>query len=564
MMRAERLIPWIIGIGVGAVALVLLLVGTPELKTMAGVALGTLISEDLASIGAGLLAASGQLSLTGAIIASFTGIFIGDTLIFAIGHAFGRPLLQHRWARWFLSEQSVNRAQHLFHRHGIWIILATRFIPGTRTATYFTAGALHAPPIWFLLVFGLAAALWTPLLVGLSYFIGSQLLEYYELYEAFALPGLIFAGLILYLIFHYGIPLFTWRGRRRLKGKWLRATRWEFWPAWQVNWLVLLYALGLGIFRYGRPGLCTAVNPCMPHGGFLGESKGAILKGLEGAGEALPPWALIPEGPLEERIQELSREMELLGIGYPVVLKPDEGQRGLGVKVVRTQEAAHEWLSQSTTDAILQAFVAGNEYGVFYVRQPDEESGRIVSVTLKQQLSVTGNGEDSLETLILKHPRAIALLKTFLGRFADELDRVPEPGEVIPLGELGTHALGALFLDGRALITPELEAEVERIAKSYEGFYFGRFDIKAPDDAAFKAGLGLRVLELNGLTSEATHIYDPQHSLLHAWRTLIWQWRTAYAIADKNRRRGAHVSSLRELVRDLAAAMKRQGWFPGV
>jgi hypothetical protein len=256
--------------------------------------------------------------------------------------------------------------------------------------------------------------------------------------------------------------------------------------------------------------------------------------------------------------------MERLGLAFPVVLKPDEGQRGLGVKVVRTPGAAREWICQSTTDAILQGFVAGNEYGVFYVRHPDEDTGRIVSVTLKQQLVVTGNGEDSLETLILKHPRAIAQLKTFLTRFATELDRVPEPGEVIPLGELGTHALGSLFLDGQALITPELEAEVDRIAKAYKGFHFGRFDIKAPDDAAFKAGRGLKVLELNGLTSEATHIYDPRHSLLHAWRTLIWQWRTAYAIAEKNRLRGAHVSSVRELVRDLVAAMRRQGWFAGL
>lgn len=563
-MRFERLIPWTIGLVGAAVALVLLLGGSPELQAMAGIALGTLVSEDLACIGAGLLAASGQLGFTEAVLASFAGIFIGDTLIFALGHAFGRPLLRHRWARWFLSERSVDRAQRLFHRHGIWIILATRFIPGTRTATYFSAGALHAPAVRFLLVFGLAAALWTPLLVGLSYLVGSQLLDYYEVYEAFALPGLILAGLLLYLLFHYGLPLLTWRGRRQLKGKWLRATRWEFWPAWQVNWLVLLYALGLGLFRYGRPALCTAVNPSMPHGGFLGESKGAILNGLAGAGDALPPWALLPAGPAEERIDAAFREIERLGLAFPVVLKPDEGQRGLGVKVVRTPEAAREWIRQSTTDAILQGFVAGNEYGVFYVRHPDEDAGRIVSVTLKQQLVVTGNGEDSFETLILKHPRAIALLKTFLTRFADELDRVPEPGEVIPLGELGTHALGSLFLDGQALITPELEAEVDRIAKAYKGFHFGRFDIKAPDDAAFKAGRGLKVLELNGLTSEATHIYDPRHSLLHAWCTLMWQWRTAYAIAEKNRLHGAHVSSVRELVRDLVAAMRRQGWFPGL
>lgn len=557
-MRLERLIPWTIGLAGSAVALVLLIGGSPQLKTMAGIALGTLLSEDLASIGAGLLAASGQLGLVPAILASFAGIFIGDTLIFALGHAFGRPLLRHPWARWFLSERAVNRAQHLFHKHGIWIILITRFIPGTRTATYFSAGALHAPPGRFLLVFGLAAALWTPLLVGLSFFVGKRLLDVYEVYEAFALPGLVLAGLLLYLLFHYGIPLLTWRGRRQLKGKWIRATRWEFWPVWQVNWAVFLYALGIGIFRYRCPALCTAVNPCMPHGGFLGESKGAILDGLSGAGASLPPWERIQAGTVAGRMNQLSAVMDRLGLTYPVVLKPDEGQRGLGVTVVRDQEAARSWFGGFSGDAVLQAFVAGKEYGVFYVRHPEEPAGRILSVTLKQQLTVTGNGTDTLETLILKHPRAIALLKIFMGRFADELDRIPEPGETIALGELGTHSLGALFLDGRALITPELEAEVDRIARSYEGFYFGRFDIKAADDSAFMAGRDLKIIELNGLTSEATHIYDPKHGLLHAWRTLFRQWRTAYAIGESNRRQGAAVSPVKGLVRDLLAAMKRQ------
>jgi membrane protein DedA with SNARE-associated domain len=559
-MRLERFIPWMVGLAGALAALLLLLSGSARLQTLAGIALGTLASEDLASIGAGLLAAAGNITPLEAVVASFAGIFIGDTLIFALGHTFGRPLLRHRLMRWLISEQSVNRAQHLFHRHGIWIILATRFIPGTRTATYFSAGALHAPPLRFMFVFGLAAALWTPLLVGLSFVIGNQLVHYFEVYEAFVLPGLLLAGLLLYLFFHYGIPLFTWRGRRLLRGKWLRATRWEFWPAWQVNWLVLLYALFIGIFRYRRPTLCTAVNPCMPHGGFLGESKGDILNRLSGAGEALPPWATIAAGSPAERMEFLDAALDRLGLDFPVVLKPDEGQRGLGVKVVRSADAAREWFDAFTGPALVQAFVAGSEYGVFYVRHPDEETGRVVSVTLKRQLEVTGDGNETLETLILKQPRAIALWRTFSARFADELDRIPEPGERIPLGELGTHALGALFLDGADLITPQLEAEVDRIARSCPGFYFGRFDLKAPDDDSFKAGRALRIIELNGLTSEATHIYDPRHGLLYAWRILMWQWRTAYAIADKNRRTGAPVSSLRVLVRDTFRAMKRQGW----
>ncbi|MEX0330860.1 MAG: VTT domain-containing protein [Puniceicoccaceae bacterium] len=529
-----------------------------ELLTMLGIALGTLVSEDLACISAGLLAASGQLAFASAVMASFLGIFLGDLLIYWLGFHFGRPLLEHRWARWFISRKAVLHAQHMFQRHGVWLILATRFIPGTRTATYFAAGALHAPFLRFLGVFAFAAALWTPLLVGLSFIIGRELLELYEVFEALVIPALLATGLLLYLIFHYGMPLLTWKGRRRLKGKWLRATRWEFWPWWQVYALVIPYILYLGFVRYRRPTLFTVVNPSMPHGGFLGESKSSILEGLSAAGEAIPKWRRIESGSEEERRQAFDRAMEELALDYPVVLKPDEGQRGDGVSIILNDTEAWDWLSKTAAPAILQAYVPGPEYGIFYVRFPSEVRGRVTSITIKDQLTVTGNGEDSIEDLIHAHPRAVALLDVFLARFDEELDTVLPEGKVFRLGQLGTHARGSLFLDGQHFITDALSARVEAIAQSYEGFYFGRFDIKVPDEASLLAGKNLSVIELNGLTSEETHIYDPRNSLRCATRTLRTQWRTAFAIAAENHDRGHVPPGCGAFLKDILSAWRRQ------
>jgi len=532
-----------------------------RLLTMAGIAVGTLISEDLSTISAGLLAATGKLAFPSAVLAAYVGIFVGDVIIYGLGFFFGRPLLRHRWARWFLSEKSVDRAQHLFHRHGLWIIIVTRFLPGTRSATYFAGGALHAPFLRFVGAFALAAAAWTPFLVGLSYLVGNRLVEYYELYEGFALPALLAAGLLLYFLFHYGIPLLTWKGRRRLRGKWIRAVKWEFWPWWQVNWLVFLYVLWLGLIRYRRPTLFTVVNPCMPHGGFIGESKSAILAGLAAAGEAIPRWRLIEPGEESVRLEQFDIGMEEMALDYPVVLKPDEGQRGTGVKIIHHRRDARDWLGKTTAPAILMEFVAGNEYGVFYVRRPGEATGHVTSITIKEQLVVEGNGTDDLETLLHAHPRAIVLLAMFLARFDEQLDRIPQTGEVIPLGELGTHARGAVFRDGRHLITPELEARIDAIARTCDGFYFGRFDIKAADEAALREGRDLKVIELNGLTSEETHIYDPQHGLFHAWGTLCRQWRTAFQIAEANRLRGHRPTPAGAFVADSLAAFRRQRQF---
>lgn len=531
------------------------------LARMVGISLGTFASEDLACIGAGLLASSGELGLGWAMIAAYMGILIGDTIIFAAGYFIGQPLLQHRWARWFISERAVKRASNMFERHGLWIILATRFIPGTRTATYFASGSLHAPFVKFVAVFALAAAAWTPLLVGISYLVGQSLLEIYGVYEAFTLPAILAAGLFLYLVFHYGIPLFSWKGRRRLKGKWMRAVRWEYWPWWQVYWLVVLYILFLGFIRFRRPILFTAVNPCMPHGGFLGESKSDILKGLAGARDSLPKWVTVEPGDCNERLDTLDSLMEEMGLEFPVALKPDEGQRGLSVAIIRERKQAEEWLAGNPAPAILQDYIGGREFGIFYVRRPSQANGRIVSITLKQQLDVTGDGSSSLEDLIHAHPRAIAMLDTFLDRFCDDLERVLAMGETIRLGELGTHALGSLFLDGRHLLTDELERAMDTIAKSYEGFYFGRFDIKAPDDESLMRGENLSIIEVNGLTSEATHIYDPGNSILVAWKVLCWQWRTAFEIALENAHNGHAPSRFRDFFSDYMSARRRQKRF---
>ena len=68
---------------------------------------------------------------------------------------------------------------------------------------------------------------------------------------------------------------------------------------------------------------------------------------------------------------------------------------------------------------------------------------------------------------------------------------------------------------------------------------------------ALERGEGFRVIELNGLTSEATHIYDPRHSLLYAYRVLFRQWSLAFEIARANLAAGARATPLRTLLREM-------------
>jgi hypothetical protein len=99
------------------------------------------------------------------------------------------------------------------------------------------------------------------------------------------------------------------------------------------------------------------------------------------------------------------------------------------------------------------------------------------------------------------------------------------------------------------MLTPALEAKIDEICRGLDGFYFGRFDIRCAYFDDLKRGENFRIIELNGVTSESTNIYDPQYSLWNAYRVLFRQWDLAFEIGAENRALGAKPATARELVR---------------
>jgi len=258
---------------------------------------------------------------------------------------------------------------------------------------------------------------------------------------------------------------------------------------------------------------------------------------------------LVPaSGTPAERVAEARAFMAREGLDWPVVLKPDAGQRGSGVAVVRSSDELEAYLGTICVDAVIQEHCAGEEFGVFYYRDPDEPQGHVFAITEKVFPEVVGDGHSTLERLILDDPRAVCMARFYLERHLARLWDVPAAGERVRLVEIGNHCRGALFRDGTALRSKELEAAFDRISAGFEGFYFGRYDVLVPSTADLCAGRAFKIIELNGGTSEATSIYDPRNTLLDAYRVLFEQWRILFRIADANARRGAPRSSVFELL----------------
>lgn len=514
-------------------------------------ALSTLVSEDLACVAAGLLVSDGRAGFLLVTLACLTGIFVGDMTLFLIGKFVGKKALRWRAVRWFVSPERLESSSKWLERNGAAVIFTSRFIPGTRLPTYLAAGLLHRGFLKFVLYFLMSAAVWTPLLVGSAAGLFLPLMHYAPMAAKPFLIQLVIAVASFLILLRLGVKAATFRGRRQLVGWFYRKFRWEFWPMYAFYPPVFICHLYLAL-KYGGLTVFTACNPGIEASGFVGESKAKILEKLSGAGDVMLRYALIPKSQAARRVAAAESYMRQAGLTYPVVCKPDAGQRGSGVAVVRTDEQLRDYLTSRNYDTILQEYAPGEEFGVFYYRRPHEKSGHIFSITEKKLPVLVGDGHQTLEHLILKDNRAVCMANFYLRKNSDRLDKVLTPGESVQLVELGTHCRGAIFLDGEAAITPELTEAIDGISKTFEGFYFGRYDIRTPGVEDLMAGRNLKIVEVNGVSSEATHIYDPKLSLFQAYRVLFEQWRIAFEIGSENIKRGHKPAKVGELLRYMA------------
>ena len=489
----------------------------------------TFVSEDLTCIGTGLLIARGSLPWTAGVGACLAGLVVGDLLLYAGGRAIGRPVTRVAPLRWLIRQEELERACRWFTARGGALLLGGRFVPGTRLPTYLAAGVVRMPVLPFALWILVAAVLWTPLLVGGAALFGGAVAERIGAFQDRSLPWLVATALASLIALRVLAPLLGARGRRRFLARWGRVRRWEFWPPWLFYLPVLAWGLWLAL-RYRSLTVFTAANPAFPDGGLVGESKSEIL-GMIGDRSRVARTAVLGEGAAG------GGGVDGVG-GFPVVVKPDVGERGTGVSIVRSEGELRARLAETGEKLIVQEYVPGEELGVFHYRLPGEERGRIFGITGKRQPVVTGDGRRSLADLVLDDPRLRCRHRVFARRLGVAMDRVPAAGETVILEERGNHCHGCEFTDAGHLETPALAAAIERLSRGIGGFYFGRYDIRGPSMEDIRAGR-FKVIELNGVSSEATDIYDPGNTLRSAYATLFRQWELAFRIGAANQALGA-------------------------
>lgn len=332
------------------------------------------------------------------------------------------------------------------------------------------------------------------------------------------------------------VPFFT-----RLHIGLQRLMRWEFWPWRIVYFPVAIYWFFLAIRARGWV-FFSAANPCMRFGGLIAYSKSDVTKFVPEA--YLPKSVFLDTSVLETQLIKVLEEKEMV---LPLIIKPDMGERGKGVKVLRTMEELSSSISKLKEPMLLQTYEdLTMELGVMYVRNPDHEKGQITSIVLKDFPVLVGDGKRTLLQLILDNLRTRLSYKVHVKRFADKLEKVPLEGEKIRMVNIGNHMLGTTFIDGNHLISEEVETVFDQLAKHIEGFYIGRFDLRTNSLDNLMKG-NFKVIEINGVNSEPCHIYDPETPLWKGIRDLLIHWKGVYEVSVANHKKGVPYASYSEI-----------------
>lgn len=488
--------------------------------------LGTFVLEDLALATALGLVASGKISFEIGFLACFIGITLGDLALYGLGRvARHMDLGQNKFPklyRWMKSLTENARSRGAITTS----VVVARFLPGARLAIYFAAGFLRYSAWAFTILTLITVLAW----VGLAFALGHGLKGIStEYWIGTALAALAILKLAKFFITKLLDP---WE-RKTLLYSWRQLLSFEFWPAtfFYLPIVPLYIFLGIKYRDFLSP---FYSNPLLENGGIIGESKWEFLKRLNPDSPHVLPSILIRKGQVLSHVEE---ELARAQLTYPFILKPDVGQRGYGVRVIRDRFELVEYLRLADFDVIAQALSRyQKEAGIFYVRRPSQSQGQIFSITDKVLPSVIGDGATRLGDLILQDKRARIIASTYFERHRSRLDEVLAPGEIYPLAECGNHCQGAIFFNGEHLNTRSLLESVEVIAQSIPGFYFGRIDVRYHTEEALRLGLDFEIVEVNGASSEATHIWDASTSIVTAYRTLFTQWNLLFSVGQEVKR----------------------------
>lgn len=532
----------------------------------------TFIFENIVCAGIGVLVASGEMRLDVAFVGMTLGVFIGDILLYLPGRFAMNALRKSRWMA--ANAHRLQYFEDFFSRHVGKTMFIIRFTPGIRTVALIAAGMLRVPIASYTLYSALSSAFQALLVIligrGPLASVFPHMRAWWQAYPV----GRWIAVVAVCLAFVWVNKILARALTRKVdlataNGSDTPIAWYETLSPFWFNVLPVARFLWEGL-KARRLALGFNVNPSIHASGFNGERKWDIYRLFpqELMGSVVAPVVRIPPvegGWAQERLRLAKEEMAKIGLGWPVVAKPDIGQRGVGVQLIGSESEMLDYFSAYPMEepVLLQELISlPEEASALYVRYPGEETGRILALTYKQFPSVVGNGRSTLRQLILADMRYMRLSSIFLEKNRARLDQVVPSGVCVPLSFAGNHGQGVLFRNANGHLTEALAHRLDTIARALPDFHYGRFDFRFGDWGELEKGEVFRIIELNGIGGEPVEIWEPSGSLNQAYRWLFRQCRIFFEIGAANWACGHRPISLVGVVREWFAVRRLVRRYP--
>ncbi len=129
--------------------------------------------SDMVVVFGGSMIGMGILHPVPALLWTTLGSTLGFMAMYGVGYWFDLSILMKRHPK-FLPESSIKKVEEWFVSHGYWIIVANRFLAGTRAVVSFCAGMSKLNLLETTLLSAISALAWNAILLSGGYFLGQN------------------------------------------------------------------------------------------------------------------------------------------------------------------------------------------------------------------------------------------------------------------------------------------------------------------------------------------------------------------------------------------------------
>jgi membrane protein DedA with SNARE-associated domain len=158
--------------------------------------------SDLVVLIGGSLVSTDAIHFIPTLIVTTIGSVLGFMTLYFIGSQLDRKVIRAGKIK-YISLDALNKAERWFNKYGYFIILANRFLPGTRSVISFFAGLSELKKRKTVILATISAFLWNSIIISLGVIFGDNVAVVDSYLQTYSTIGLIVTAVVIIGILLY-------------------------------------------------------------------------------------------------------------------------------------------------------------------------------------------------------------------------------------------------------------------------------------------------------------------------------------------------------------------------